>query len=190
MFIQTEATPNPATIKFLPNMAITGQGTREFKNAAQADGVSPLAAELFQLPGVAGVLLGPDFVAVTKDDARDWDQLKPWVLGAMMDHLVSGFPVLTEAHVHSDSCSHGSGHAADSSAIADEIIAILEERIRPAVAQDGGDVLFDRFEDGIVYLRMRGACSGCPSSAATLKHGIENMLKHFVPAVTEVREAV
>ena len=190
MFIQTEATPNPATLKFLPNMDVMGHGTREFKNSAQADGVSPLASTLFELPGVAGVLLGPDFIAVTKDETREWDQLKPWVLGAVMDHFVSGFPVLTETHVHSADCSHGGGHTESSDAVAQEIIAILDERIRPAVAQDGGDVLFDRFEDGIVYLQMRGACSGCPSSAATLKHGIENMLKHFVPAVTEVREAV
>lgn len=181
MFIQTEQTPNPATLKFLPGCEVLPSGTADFPDAAAAAGRSPLAERLFAVDGVAGVYMGYDFVTITKADGRDWYMMKPMILGAIMEHFSSGRPVLTG--------EIGDGHA-DSGAD-DEIVAqikeLLDARVRPAVAQDGGDITFHGFENGVVYVSMRGSCSGCPSSTATLKSGIENMLRHYIPEVQEVR---
>ncbi|MBM3565651.1 MAG: NifU family protein [Alphaproteobacteria bacterium] len=179
MFIQTEATPNPATLKFIPGAAVMAQGaTANFLTAADADR-SPLAKRLFGLEGVAGVFLGADFITVTKAGAADWAAMKPRLLGAIMDHFTSG-----QAAVEGQATAGAAG--ADDPVVA-QIKELLDTRIRPAVAQDGGDIVFRRFEGGVVYLHMQGACSGCPSSTATLKHGIENMLRHYIPEVAEVR---
>lgn len=180
MFIQTETTPNPATLKFLPGCAVTGAGILDLPDAETA-AASPLAQRLFGLPGVTGVMLGPDFVTVAKDDAHDWYVLKPTILGAIMDHFTSGMPVLTQE------VGDGHDHAEADDEIVQQIKELLDTRVRPAVAQDGGDITFQGFENGVVYLNMRGSCSGCPSSTATLKAGIENMLRHYIPEVTEVR---
>lgn len=180
MFIQTEQTPNPATLKFLPGRAVMDEGTADFR--APSPGASPLADRLFAVDGVAGVFLGADFISVTKADGGDWAALKPVVLGAIMEHFTSGEPAVHAAAVE----------AGDDGADSDVVIQIkelLDTRVRPAVAQDGGDIVFRRYEDGIVYLRMQGSCSGCPSSSATLKVGIENMLKHYIPEIREVRPA-
>lgn len=181
MFIQTEMTPNPATLKFLPGREVMTEGTANFTRPEDA-GHSPLALRLFGLDGVAGVFLGSDFVTVTKMPDRQWDSLKPIILGSIMDHFTSGQPVLSDS---------GAAAVAEDDGDDDEIVAqikdLIETRVRPAVAQDGGDILFRGFEDGIVYLHMQGACSGCPSSTATLRHGIENMLRYYVPEVQEVR---
>ncbi len=189
MFIQTEATPNPDVLKFLPGRDVLGQGTREFRSAAEAM-ASPLAAAIFDLDGVGRVFFGPDFVAVTKSDSLDWPQLKAPVLAAIMEHFTSNAPILSdggEAAGHDDDAYEG-----DVAQIVAEIKDLLDTRIRPAVAQDGGDILFNRFEPatGVVWLHMRGACAGCPSSSATLKSGVENMLKHYVPEVTRVEQAL
>ena len=182
MFIQTEITPNPATLKFLPGRDVMGEGTANFTEVEQA-GRSPLALRLFELEGIAGVFLGSDFVTVTKSPEREWEVLKPIVLAAIMDHFTSGQPVLIEG-----AAAAAEGAEADED---DEITAqikeLIETRVRPAVAQDGGDIVFRSFEDGVVYLHMQGSCSGCPSSTATLRHGIENMLKYYVPEVVEVQ---
>ena len=183
MFIQTEATPNPATLKFLPGKAVLDSGTKDFRDPAAA-ATSPLATALFSIGGVTGVFLGSDFVTITKSDDKDWQHLKPAVLGAIMEHYVSGMPVLRESA--SDSASSEDYDESDSE-IVTTIKDLLETRVRPAVAQDGGDITFQSYRDGIVFLHMRGACSGCPSSTATLKNGIENLLRHFVPEVHEVR---
>ncbi len=181
MFIQTEATPNPATLKFLPGKSVLGTGTRDFKAAAEA-GDSPLARRLFEQDGVKAVFLGSDFISVTKGDI-EWQHLKPALLGAIMEHYLSGAPVVgTDAAAVSDE-----DFAPEDGDIVETIKELLETRVRPAVAQDGGDITFQGFRDGIVSLHMRGACAGCPSSTATLRHGIENLLKHFVPEVREVR---
>lgn len=178
MFIETEITPNPATLKFLPGQDVLGSKTANFTSADDAE-ASPLAMRLFQLPQVSGVFLGGNFITVTKTDG-EWDALKAEILGLIMDHFVSGQPVMTGLAPNEQTDSED-----------DEIIAqikeLLDTRVRPAVAQDGGDIVFHRFEDGIVYLHMQGACSGCPSSSVTLKHGIESLLKHFVPEVTAVQ---
>jgi Fe-S cluster biogenesis protein NfuA len=179
MFIQTETTPNPATLKFLPGREVMAQGTANFADPSTAHR-SPLAQRLFGIEGVTGVFLGSDFVSVSKDASLDWYQLKPAVLGAIMEHFTQGEPVILGAD------------AADAAVEADDEVTaqireLLETRVRPAVAQDGGDIIFHRYEDGIVYLHMQGSCSGCPSSTATLKAGIENMLRHYVPEVVEVR---
>ena len=179
MFIQTEGTPNPATLKFLPGFEVMGRGTADFSNSEQAKR-SPLATRLFGVEGVVGVFLGQDFIAVTKDDAQEWDLLKPHILASVMDHYTSGLPVIEESE--DDDATAG-----DESEIVSQIKELLETRVRPAVAQDGGDIVFRGFDEGIVYLHMQGACSGCPSSTATLKHGIENMLRYYVPEVVEVR---
>ena len=183
MFIQTETTPNPASLKFIPGRIVLGSGTAEFRDAGEA-GASPLAERLFAVPGVAGVFLGGDFVTVTKA-AGEWQHLKPAILGAIMEHFVSGMPVLRE--------TPATGEADEFYAPEDEetvatIKELIETRVRPAVAQDGGDITFQGFREGVVFLNMRGSCAGCPSSTATLKHGIENLLRHFVPEVREIRE--
>jgi len=181
MFIQTEQTPNPATLKFLPGCTVMESGTANFPERGAA-ARSPLAERLFELPEVTGVFLGTDFITVTKNGDSEWHQLKPAVLAAIMEHFTAGRPVII-----GDS-SEATGSAAEED---DEIVAaikeLLETRVRPAVAMDGGDITFEDFEDGVVYLHMQGSCSGCPSSTATLKAGIENMLRHYIPEVTEVR---
>ncbi len=182
MFIQTEETPNPATLKFIPGRVVLDDGTRDFRSAAEAE-VSPLASRIFAVDGVSGVFLGSDFVTVTREDA-EWPHIKPAVLGAIMEHYLSGAPVLVEGSL--EDADDANFDEADSETVA-VIKELLETRVRPAVANDGGDITFQGFRDGIVFLHMRGACSGCPSSTATLKQGIENLLKHFVPDVTEVR---
>jgi Fe-S cluster biogenesis protein NfuA len=184
MFIQTEQTPNPASLKFLPGCEVMVRGTAEFKNADAAR-ISPLAERLFKAKGVAGVFLGHDFITITKADAADWAALKPLVLGALMEHFTTGQKVMLDEDAEQD--GHASSSAGDDSEIVKQIKELLDTRIRPIVAQDGGDIVFSSFEGGIVYLHMRGACAGCPSSTATLKTGIENMLRHFIPEVKEVR---
>jgi len=182
MFIQTEQTPNPATLKFLPGRTVMTSGTANFTDAEGAARASPLAERLFALPQVTGVFLGADFITVSKGAEADWYQLKPLILAAIMEHFTGGRPVLVEA---------GKGAAEERQEEEDEIVSqikeLLETRVRPAVAQDGGDIIFRDFEDGVVYLHMQGSCSGCPSSTATLKAGIENMLRHYIPEVVEVR---
>ncbi len=182
MFIQTEATPNPATMKFLPGRTVLAGGTVDMPNAQEA-AKSPLAERLFEVPGVSGVFFGSDFITVTKD-AGEWQQLKPAILGAIMEHFVSGAPLLADDAQPADDDEFFDAADADTVATIKELI---ETRVRPAVANDGGDITFKGFKDGIVFLTMKGACSGCPSSTATLRHGIQNLLKHFVPDVTEVR---
>jgi Fe-S cluster biogenesis protein NfuA len=182
MFIQTEQTPNPATLKFLPGRTVMETGTANFPERGVASR-SPLAERLFQLPEVAGVFLGADFVTVTKSDDSDWPQLKPAVLAAIMGHFTSGRPVLIGGP---DAAEPGAA-SEDDDEIVMQIKELLETRVRPAVAMDGGDITFEDFEDGVVYLHMQGSCSGCPSSTATLKAGIENMLRHYIPEVLEVR---
>ena len=182
MFIQTEETPNPATLKFLPGRVVLDEGTRDFRTASEAE-VSPLASRIFAVDGVSGVFLGSDFVTVTRDGA-EWPHIKPAVLGAIMEHYLSGAPALDEGS--SEDADDGNFDEADAETVA-VIKELIETRVRPAVANDGGDITFQGFRDGVVFLHMRGACSGCPSSTATLKQGIENLLRHFVPDVTEVR---
>lgn len=183
MFIQTEATPNPATLKFIPGQAVLAGQPRDYRDAQEATAQSPLAGRLFEIKDVSGVFLGADFIAVTKSDG-EWQQLKPAILGAIMDHFTSGAPVLLEETGGSEPSEDFD--EADEEAVS-TIKELLDTRVRPAVAQDGGDITFHGFKDGVVYLHMRGACAGCPSSTATLKHGIENLLRHFVPEVSEVR---
>ncbi|WP_158968654.1 NifU family protein [Chachezhania sediminis] len=184
MFIQTEATPNPATLKFLPGQTVLDAGTADFPSAETA-GKSPLASRIFDVSGVTGVFFGNDFVTVTKADSVDWDHIKPAILGAVMEHYQSGAPVL-----EGEAPTAASGHAAHSgedTEIVGQIKELLDTRVRPAVAQDGGDITFHGFDRGVVYLHMQGACAGCPSSTLTLKMGIENLLRHYIPEVTEVR---
>ena len=194
MFIQTETTPNPEVLKFLPGREVLGANNplgsaREFKTMEEGD-ASPLAEALFRLGDVNRVFFGPDFLTVTKAEGAEWPHLKAPILAAIMDHFTSGRPLLLDATE--------SGHDEDgvyddeTSQIVAEIKDLLDTRIRPAVAQDGGDILFNRFEPdtGVVWLHMRGACSGCPSSSATLKAGVENMLKHYVPEVTRVEQTL
>ncbi|WP_137700814.1 NifU family protein [Marimonas lutisalis] len=183
MFIQTESTPNPATLKFLPGQTVLEAGTADFPDAVGKD-VSPLAARVFSVDGVKGVFLGNDFVTVTKTDAVEWDHIKPAILGAIMEHFQSGQPVMAEGAEASSGHTENDG---PDSAIVNQIKVLLDTRVRPAVAQDGGDITFHGFEKGIVYLHMQGACAGCPSSTLTLKMGIENLLRHYIPEVTEVR---
>ncbi|MFD0985637.1 NifU family protein [Methyloligella solikamskensis] len=183
MFIQTEATPNPATLKFLPGQPVLGEGTMEFLKPEETAN-SPLAARLFNIQGVSGVFFGPDFISVTKNDS-EWQHLKPAILGAIMEHYISGAEVAAEQQP--DLPIDEEFYEPEDEEIVATIKELLETRVRPAVAQDGGDITFQGFRDGIVYLHMRGACSGCPSSTATLRHGIENLLRHFIPEVEEVR---
>ncbi|RYG92778.1 NifU family protein [Loktanella sp. IMCC34160] len=184
MFIQTESTPNPATLKFLPGQTVLQTGTADFPSA-EAAATSPLAQRIFAVSGVTGVFFGSDFVTVTKADGTEWDHLKPAILGAIMEHFQSGAPVIsgedgTSAGGHAD-------HDGEDGEIVAQIKELLDTRVRPAVAQDGGDITFHGFDRGIVYLHMQGACAGCPSSTLTLKMGIENLLRHYIPEVTEVR---
>ena len=190
MFIQTEATPNPEVLKFLPGRDVMSEGSRDFRDAADAGG-SQLAADLFAIDGVARVFFGADFITVGKAETHDWAHLKAPILASIMDHFTAGGPLFATAGEgaggHDDRVYEG-----ETAQIVAEIKDLLDTRIRPAVAQDGGDILFDRFDDktGVVWLNMRGACSGCPSSSATLKAGVENMLKHYVPEVTAVEQAL
>jgi Fe-S cluster biogenesis protein NfuA len=184
MFIQTEATPNPATLKFIPGKPVLASGTREYREADEA-AHSPLASRLFEIDGVTGVFFGPDFISVTKGES-EWQHLKPAVLGAIMEHYLSGAPVVDDGGP-AETQSEGEFFEESDADTVDTIKELLDTRVRPAVAQDGGDITFQGYRDGIVYLHMRGACSGCPSSTATLKHGIENLLRHFIPEVQEVR---
>jgi Fe-S cluster biogenesis protein NfuA len=184
MFIQTEATPNPETLKFLPGQTVLANDTREYLSKLAAE-ESPLASAIFEVPGVTGVYFGYDFVSVTKSGA-EWQHLKPAILGAIMEHFVSSAPLFVgeQAVIVEDEFFE----TEDSQTVA-TIKELLETRIRPAVASDGGDITFKGFRDGVVFLTMKGACSGCPSSTATLRHGIQNLLKHFLPEVQEVRAA-
>ena len=190
MFIQTEATPNPNVLKFLPGRDVLGEGTQEFKDA-EAAVASPLAEALFALNGVERVFFGPDFLTVGKSADHDWSHLKAPILAAIMEHFTSGQPLLSEG---AEAVSHDEDEVYEGEAaqVVAEIKDLLDTRIRPAVARDGGDILFNRFDasTGVVYLHMRGACSGCPSSSATLRSGVENMLKHYVPEVTRVEAAL
>ncbi|MBB4063805.1 NifU family protein [Gellertiella hungarica] len=188
MFIQTEATPNPATLKFLPGKVVLGQGTADFRSADDAE-ASPLASALFSVPGVTGVFFGYDFITVTKNDA-EWQHLKPAILGTIMEHFMSGAPVMGGAGTRQgDAADEGEFFEPGDESIVATIKELLETRVRPAVAQDGGDITFKGFRGGKVFLNMKGACAGCPSSTATLKHGVQNLLRHFIPEVQEV-EAV
>ena len=180
MFIQTEQTPNPATLKFLPGRTVLEEGTADFTNAENANTRSPLAARLFDVEGVAAVFFGRDFITITKTDAKEWHVLKPALLGAIMEHFTAGRDVMTV--VETEAVDEG-----DDDEIVTQIKELLDTRVRPAVAMDGGDIVYHGFEDGIVFLHMQGACAGCPSSTATLKMGIENMLKHYIPEIVEVR---
>jgi NFU1 iron-sulfur cluster scaffold homolog, mitochondrial len=187
MFIQTEATPNPQVLKFLPGRELLPGGSREFVSAAEAE-ASPLAQALFGVAGVRRVYFGDDFLTVTKDEGREWAHLKAPILAEIMDHFTSGAPLIEGEESETDEAVY-EGETAE---IVAEIKSLIDTRIRPAVAQDGGDILFSRFEPdtGVVWLNMRGACSGCPSSAATLKAGVENLLRHYVPEVTRVEQTL
>ncbi len=191
MFIQTEQTPNPATLKFLPGRAVLdGADPVDFPDAAAAEGVSPLAGALFEIEGVTAVFLGQDFISVSKADDREWYVLKPSILGVIMQHFTAGRPVLAGSGSTVGGQTSGAAEAQydpEDEAVVGQIRELLETRVRPAVAQDGGDIVFHGFKQGVVFLTMRGACAGCPSSTATLKMGIENMLRHYIPEVTEVR---
>ena len=184
MFIQTETTPNPATLKFLPGRTVLEAGTLDMRDRDDAT-KSPLAERLFQINGVGGVFFGADFITVTKTDG-EWQQLKPVILGAIMEHYMSGAPLLTADAKPSEAEAEEFFDAKDAETVA-AIKDLIETRVRPAVAGDGGDITFRGYKEGIVYLNMQGACSGCPSSTATLRHGIQNLLRHFVPDVIEVR---
>ncbi len=191
MFIQTEATPNPEVLKFIPGREVLGEGTRDFRSADEA-AVSALAAELFEIDGVTRVFFGPDFVTVGKDVHHEWPHLKAPVLAAIMDHFTSGRPLFEADTIEATGHDDEIVYEGETAQVVAEIKDLLDTRIRPAVAQDGGDILFNRFEPdtGVVWLHMRGACSGCPSSSATLKAGVENMLKHYVPEVTRVEQTL
>ena len=182
MFIETESTPNPATLKFLPGQEVMGLGSADFASAAGASR-SPLAATLFALPGVARVFLGGDFISVTRNDLTSWQSLKPQVLSVIMDHYVSGLPL-----IEGDADEFEEEIDPADREVVEQIKELLDTRVRPAVASDGGDIVFRGYREGIVRLHMQGSCSGCPSSSATVKHGIENMLRHYVPEVVAVEQ--
>ena len=181
MFIQTESTPNPATLKFLPGQSVLELGTADFPSAEGA-AKSPLAKRIFAVSGVTGVFLGTDFVTVTKAEAVEWQHVKPAILGAIMEHFQSGAPA-----IEGEGQAAHAAHDGPDGDIVKQIKELLDTRVRPAVAQDGGDITFHGFDRGVVYLHMKGACAGCPSSTLTLKMGIENLLRHYIPEVTEVR---
>jgi Fe-S cluster biogenesis protein NfuA len=190
MFIQTEATPNPATLKFLPGKVVLDMGTADFRAGDDAAAKSPLAAKLLGIDGVAGVFFGYDFITITKaggvEGKPDWAHLRPAILGTIMEHFVSGQPVMSAATSSAPIAPGVEDFDAADEKIVATIKELLESRVRPAVAQDGGDITFQGYRDGQVKLHMKGACAGCPSSTATLKHGIQNLLKHFIPEVQEV----
>ena len=183
MFIQTEQTPNPQTLKFLPAKVVMEEGTAFFQNVEEGSN-SPFAKRLFELDGVEGVFFGSDFITITKNQSLDWQVMKPLILGSIMDHYNSGDVTINNSKKNDDNSLKVDENDTD---IVKQIKELLDTRVRPAVAMDGGDIVYDSFKDGVVYLHMQGACSGCPSSTATLKMGIENMLKHYVPEVQEVR---
>ena len=182
MFIQTEQTPNPATLKFLPGRPVVENGTANFPEPSSATR-SPLAQRLFDIVGISGVFLGSDFITITKEEDREWYLLKPAILGVIMEHFTAGRPVL----LPDDTPDLSAEDEGETSEVVAQIKELLDTRVRPAVAQDGGDIVFHGFDGGVVYLHMQGACAGCPSSTATLKMGIENMLRHYIPEVQEVR---
>ena len=183
MFIQTEQTPNPQTLKFLPGKVVMDDGTAFFQNIEESSN-SPFAKRLFDVDGVEGVFFGSDFITITKSQSVDWQVMKPLILGSIMDHYNSGEETISKDKKNDNKSLKSDENDDD---IVKQIKELLDTRVRPAVAMDGGDIVYDSFKDGIVYLHMQGACSGCPSSTATLKMGIENMLKHYVPEVQEVR---
>ena len=183
MFIQTEQTPNPQTLKFLPGKVVMEDGTSFFQNVDEASN-SPFAKRLFGVEGVEGVFFGSDFITITKNQSIEWQVMKPLILGSIMDHYNSGDVTILKEATEKNNSLYKNENDSD---IVKQIKELLDTRVRPAVAMDGGDIIYDSFKDGIVYLHMQGACSGCPSSTATLKMGIENMLKHYVPEVQEVR---
>jgi Fe-S cluster biogenesis protein NfuA len=185
MFIQTEATPNPSTLKFIPGLVVLENGSLDFRSLEESR-VSPLAERLFAVEGVAGVFLSQDFIAITKSDDKEWFLLKPALLGVIMEHFTAGRPVLNESDAASQAASASEGEGEADDEVVAQIKALLDTRVRPAVAMDGGDIVYHSFEEGVVYLSMRGACAGCPSSTATLKMGIENMLRHYIPEVQAV----
>ncbi|MEO0399028.1 MAG: NifU family protein [Pseudomonadota bacterium] len=197
MFIQTEDTPNPQSLKFVPDQAVLGLDDRgrpavgvDFPSAAAAEGVSPLATALFDIKGVVGVFLGPDFVTATKADDIDWSHIKPAVLGVIADHLAAGLPVMSDTAPtpEASAATPLDDYEGEDREVVEQIIELIDTRVRPAVAADGGDIVFKHYEPrtGVVFLSMHGACAGCPSSTYTLKAGIENMLKHYVPEVAKV----
>jgi Fe-S cluster biogenesis protein NfuA len=194
MYIETETTPNPSTLKFLPGRQVMTAGTREFASPEAAT-ASPLAEALFDLGDVTGVFLGSDFVSVTAAPGSDWPSLKPQVVSILLDHFVSGAPLFAGGAAgfvvpgEDDDIFEGATDDPADADIVAQIRDLIDTRVRPAVANDGGDIIYRGFREGVVYLTMQGACSGCPSSSATLKHGIEGLLKHYVPEVTEVRAA-
>lgn len=191
MYIETETTPNPATLKFLPGRQVMSAGTREFTSPEEAE-ASPLAETLFGIGDVTGVFYSQDFISVTAAPGTDWTQLKPQVVATLLDHFVSEAPLFAGGDAGGIRVPAEGDDVGDDPADADivaQIKELLETRVRPAVAGDGGDIVYRGFREGVVYLTMQGACSGCPSSTATLKHGIEGLLKHYVPEVTEVRAA-
>lgn len=185
MFIQTETTPNPASLKFLPGMPLLEGRKADFTTQEDAERYSPLAERLFRIDGVTKIFIAEDFVTVTKSDDADWDQLKALIMTSLMQHLTFVEPI-----VHDEFFAGEKSAPVYDDEITQQIVALLDERVRPAVAQDGGDIEFDSFVDGILYLRMRGACAGCPSSTMTLKSGIENMMKHYIPEVLSVEAAI
>ena len=191
MFIETESTPNPDVLKFLPDRQVMEDGTLEVTSLEEAEKYSPLAMRLMTVTGVKQVFLAKDYVSVTKEDDWDWNVLKPLVMTGVMQHLTTNGPIVSDDYKRLKEKAAGpqKERSSEENEIIDQIKALLDERVRPAVAQDGGDIEFEDFDNGVLYLRMRGACAGCPSSSITLKAGIENMMKHYVPEVMEVRAA-
>jgi Fe-S cluster biogenesis protein NfuA len=189
MFIQTETTPNPATLKFLPGQVVLEEGTADFRDAEAGRAASPLAARLFDIDGVTGVFFGYDFITVTKE-GPDWQHLKPAILGAIMEHFMTGQEVMAAVAGTQEDAGQGEFYDKADEEIVLTIKELIETRVRPAVAQDGGDITFRGYENGTVFLDMKGACSGCPSSTATLKHGIQNLLHHFIPEVEHVEQTL
>ncbi len=186
MFIQTEPTPNPSSLKFIPGVQVMHAGTANFADPESATG-SPLAGRLFEIDGVMGVYLGADFVTISKAEGTEWHHLKPAILGTIMEHFTAGLPVINPEAGTAEAGDGGVDTTGPDGAVIGQIVELLDTRVRPAVAMDGGDIIFHGFERGVVYLHLQGACSGCPSSTITLKHGIENLLRHYIPEVVEVR---
>ncbi len=185
MFIQTAETPNPQTLKFIPGKEVLGDKTAFFTNASEAE-KSPLAKALFEINDVRAVFFGADFITATKSEEASWDVLKPKILTTVMEHYVSNQPIMDEPEKDKVKPGKAEDYSGDTQQIVDQIIELIDTRVRPAVAMDGGDIIFHSYDEGVVRLEMHGACSGCPSSTMTLKQGIENMLKHYVPEVKQV----